>query len=110
MSGGTKNQPMLNFYEVPSFLLNRKRLSMKKALLALAALFLFNMSMPLTLFASARLLKGAKGTAFGLLTAALFLGVVPFFLGVALPPSRWLFGALAAVSGVLLVIGLKELK
>lgn len=40
MSGGTKNQPMLNFYEVPSFLLNRKRLSMKKALLALAALIL----------------------------------------------------------------------
>ena len=79
-------------------------------ILALAALFLFNMSMPLTLFASARILKGAKGTAFGLLTAALFLGVVPFFLGVALPPSRWLFGALAAVSGVLLVIGLKELK
>ena len=43
-------------------------------LLTLAALFLFNMSMPLTLFASARILKGAKGTAFGLLTAALFMG------------------------------------
>ena len=40
--------------------------------LALVALFLFNMSMPLTLFASARLLRKAKGTAFGLLTAALY--------------------------------------
>ena len=64
--------------------------------------------MPLTLFASARLLRGAKGTAFGLLTAALFLGVVPFFLGLAIPASNVLFGVLAAVSGVLLVIGLKE--
>ena len=79
-------------------------------ILALVALFLFNMSMPLTLFASARLLKGAKGTAFGLLTAALFLGVVPFFLGMQIPASHILYGVLAAVSGVLLVIGLKELK
>lgn len=77
---------------------------------ALCALFLFNMSMPLTLFASARLLRGAKGTAFGLLTAALYIGVVPFFLGVQTPVSRVLFGALAAVSGVLLVIGLREPK
>ncbi len=79
-------------------------------LLALCALFLYNMSMPLTLFASARLLKGAKGTAFGLLTAALFMGVVPFFLGVQIPESSVLFGALAAVSGALLVIGLREAK
>ena len=78
--------------------------------LALCALFLFNMSMPLTLFQSARLLKGAKGTAFGLLTAALFMGVVPFFLGAQIPASNILFGALAAVSGVLLVIGLREAK
>ena len=76
---------------------------------ALIALFLFNMSMPLTLFASARLLKGAKGCAFGLLTAALFIGVVPFFLGVQTPASNVFYGVLAAVSGILLVIGLKEL-
>ena len=79
-------------------------------LLTFAALFLFNMSMPLTLFASARILKGAKGTAFGLLTAALFMGIVPFFLGISLPASNVLHGALAAVSGVLLVIGLREPK
>ena len=76
--------------------------------MALAALFLFNMSMPLTLFASARLLRKAKGTAFGLLTAALYVGVVPFFLGVQTPASNVFYGVLAAVSGVLLVIGLKE--
>lgn len=78
--------------------------------LALCALFLFNMSMPLTLFASARLLKGAKGGAFGLLTAALFMGIIPCFLGVRIPQSNVLYGVLAAVSGVLLVIGLREPK
>ena len=78
--------------------------------LALIALFLFNMSMPLTLFASARLLKGAKGTAFGLLTAALFMGIVPYFLGLSVPASNVLYGALAAVSGALLVIGLRKAK
>ena len=76
--------------------------------LALVALFLFNMSMPLTLYRSARLLRGAKGTAFGLLTAALFIGVAPYFLGITLPPSNILFGALAAVSGAMLVLGLRE--
>ncbi len=76
--------------------------------LALVALFLFNMSMPITLFGSARLLKGAKGGAFGLLTAALFLGTVPLFLGFSLPALPWLHGGFAVVSLVLLVIGLKE--
>jgi len=76
--------------------------------LALIALFLFNMSMPLTLFASARLLKGAKGTAFGLLTAALYLGVVPYFLGLSVPSSPLLFGALAAASSAMLAVGLKK--
>lgn len=77
-------------------------------LLALAALFLFNMSMPLTLFASARILKGAKGTAFGLLTAALFMGIVPFFLGLSVPVSNVLYGAIAAISGVMLAVGLRK--
>ena len=77
-------------------------------LLTLAALFLFNMSMPLTLFASARILKGAKGTAFGLLTAALFMGIVPFFLGLSVPVSNVLYGAIAAISGVMLAIGLRK--
>ena len=74
--------------------------------LTLTALFLFNMSMPITLFAAAKLLRGAKGTAFGLLTAALFLGLVPQLFGVTTPSSPVLFGLLAAASAVLLVPGL----
>ena len=45
------------------------------------AVFLFNMTMPITLWAAARTLPGAKGFTFGLLTFALFLGFLPSFLG-----------------------------
>ena len=73
---------------------------------ALIALFLFNMSMPLTLFAAAKLWKNAKGGAFGLLTAALYIGIVPTFLSFSPPASNLLHGTLAAVSLALLVPGL----
>ena len=46
-----------------------------------AAVFLFNMTMPVTLWAMARLFPGAKGFSFGLLTFGLFLGFVPVYLG-----------------------------
>jgi len=47
------------------------------AILGIAAVFLFNMTMPITLWAVAKLLPGAKGFSFGLLTFALFLGFLP---------------------------------
>ena len=47
----------------------------------LMAVFLFNMTMPMTLWAAAKLLPGAKGFAFGLLTFALFIGYLPVYLG-----------------------------
>ena len=47
----------------------------------LLAVFLFNMTMPMTLWAAAKLLPGAKGFAFGLLTFALFVGYLPVYLG-----------------------------
>ena len=45
------------------------------------AVFLFNMTMPVTLWAAARMLPGAKGFSFGLLTFGLFLGFLPVWLG-----------------------------
>lgn len=45
------------------------------------AVFLFNMTMPITLWAAAKTMPGAKGFTFGLLTFALFLGYLPSFLG-----------------------------
>ncbi len=44
------------------------------------AVFFWNMTMPLTLWAVARLLPGARGFSFGLLTFALFLGFCPPYL------------------------------
>lgn len=76
--------------------------------LTLAALFLFNMTMPITLWASARLLKGAKGCAFGLLTAALFIGCVPAFLGFRMSAPDYVNGLLALASLGLLLLGLKK--
>ena len=72
----------------------------------LAALFLFNMTMPITLHASRRLLKNAQGAAFGLLTAALFVGLIPVLLAFKAPDQPILYGALAIVSLALLIPGL----
>ncbi len=74
----------------------------------LLAVFLFNMTMPLTLFALAEIFPGAKGFAFGILTFALFLGCVPNFLSLPVPFSGtvWFHGAEAAVSLLLLMMGL----
>lgn len=46
-----------------------------------AAVFLFNITMPITLWAAAQLLPDQKGFAFGGLTFALFLGFLPVCLG-----------------------------
>lgn len=53
----------------------------RNAFAGTAALFLFNMTMPITLWALARAMPGCKGFSFGLLTFALFLGFLPAYLG-----------------------------
>ena len=45
------------------------------------AVFFFNMTMPITLWAAAKVTPGAKGFAFGLLTFGLFVGYIPVWLG-----------------------------
>lgn len=75
----------------------------------IAAVFLFNMTMPITLWAAARLLPGAGGFAFGSLTFALFLGFLPTYLGwpaVMQSGTGYAVGALASM--VLLTIGLRK--
>ncbi len=73
----------------------------------LAALLLFNMSMPITLWALARRLPGHEGFAFGALTFALFLGFLPVYLGTGAFGAAEL--ALASLlSCLLLTAGLRE--
>lgn len=69
----------------------------------LLAVFLFNMTMPMTLWAAAQLLPGAKGFGFGLLTFALFVGYLPVYLGwPAVFAQSWACAGAAALSLALL--------
>ena len=70
-----------------------------------AAIFLFNMTMPLTLWASARLLPSARGFAFGLLTFGLFMGFLPAAFGVGLSAPMAAAGALASLALLLPGLG-----
>ncbi len=78
------------------------------AMCGILAIFLFNMTMPLTLFAMAGLFPSSRGFAFGCLTFALFLGCVPSFLSLPIPFYKevWFHALEAAVSLVLLAVGL----
>ncbi len=68
---------------------------------------LFNMTMPITLFAMARILPASRGFAFGILTFALFIGYLPGVLDVTPPThSPWLYALEAVLSLVLLALGL----
>ena len=73
------------------------------------AVFLFNMTMPITLWAAAKTMPGAKGFTFGLLTFALFLGFLPSFLGwPSLLTGPGSYTAAAVVSLILLWFPLRK--
>lgn len=73
------------------------------------SMLLFNMTMPITLWAMAKIFPGAKGFSFGLLTFGLFLGFLPVHLGAnALFTAPWLFAFAAAVSLALLIASLRK--
>ena len=73
-----------------------------------AAVFLFNMTMPITLWAAAQLLPGRRGFAFGTLTFALFLGFLPVWMGCPVLLSGGAgYAAGALCSLAVLALGLK---
>ena len=72
------------------------------AAVGLAALLLFNMSMPITLHGMIKILPKRKGFSFGLLTFALFLGFVPSYLGAGSSSSLVL--AICSVSSACLLL------
>lgn len=75
------------------------------------AVLLFNMTMPVTLWVMAKIFPGAKGFSFGLLTFGLFLGFLPVYLGINVPPdASWSFALAAVASLVLIVIGLRKVN
>jgi FSR family fosmidomycin resistance protein-like MFS transporter len=79
-------------------------------LAGVGAVLLFNMTMPVTLWAIARILPGSKGFSFGLLTFGLFLGFVPAYLGFEPVLASNMGLALTAIlSIVLLYFGLRRI-
>lgn len=72
----------------------------------MAGLFLFNMTMPLTLWAAAGLFPGMKGFSFGLLTFGLFLGFLPvYFEWGSISTAALAFGTLLSLPPLILGIG-----
>ena len=75
------------------------------------AMLLFNMTMPITLWALAKIMPGAKGFAFGLLTFGLFLGFLPIYLNITIMPDMFgQYALIAALSLLILRIGLWRIK
>lgn len=72
-------------------------------ILALLAVFFFQMTMPLTLWAAANLLSDMKGFAFGTLTFALFIGWLPSWLGMEITNSYLIYSILCVISLILLL-------
>jgi len=74
-------------------------------------MLLFNMTMPVTLWAMAKIMPGAKGFAFGLLTFGLFLGFLPVYLGIDVTQyTSWIFALISAVSLIILLTGLRRAR
>ncbi len=78
-------------------------------LAGVVAIWLFNMTMPMTLGALADISPGCKGLAFGTLTLGLFLGGLPHCLGWEMPGNLYLNCALVTlISMLLLWLGLRQ--
>ncbi len=75
----------------------------------LAALLLFNMTMPITLWETAKIFPDAKGFSFGLLTFALFIGFLPVYFG-ASPFTEALSAITSLASLALLLAGIRRRK
>lgn len=69
----------------------------------LLALFLFNMSMPLTPYLLIKEYPELPGTMFGLLTFGLFLGFIPIYLGYLVPVDSKLIGFIGSIISFLLL-------
>ena len=79
--------------------------------IGIAALFFFNMTMPLTLYMIVSRTVRLPGTSFGLLTLALFLGFLPQYFSLpALPLGRFTGSMLSLISLLLLFAAFLILK
>lgn len=74
------------------------------------AVFFFNMTMPVTLWAVAKIIPGAKGFTFGLLTLGLFVGYLPSVYGLPSPLDQgWACAVISVISLILMILPFKEM-
>lgn len=69
----------------------------------IVALFLFNMTMPITLYILVQRLRVLPGFAFGMLTFGLFLGFLPVYFGVRLPVDGRLVGCVGSLVSLVIL-------
>ena len=75
----------------------------------LLSLFLFNMTMPITLYILKDKIPNNEGTAFGILTVGLFIGYLPTYLNIARNLSPVYIGSISSIiSMVLLLITIRN--
>lgn len=74
------------------------------AVFGIAALFFFNMTMPITLYLLVERFKKLPGFAFGLLTFALFLGFLPVYYEIDLPITGELTGLVGSLASLILLL------
>lgn len=74
--------------------------------MGLVAVFLFNMTMPITLYWMVRGMPGRPGFAFGLLTFGLFLGFLPGYFGLLPEAGGEMVGCAGSVLSLLLLQGI----
>ena len=82
----------------------------KDAMFGLAALFLFNMTMPITLYELVKRLKGLPGFSFGLLTFGLFLGFLPTYFGIGLSLKGEIIGLIGSIVSLLFLLPVARRK
>ena len=72
-------------------------------IMGILALFLFNMTMPITLYLLVKCWKELPGFIFGLLTFGLFLGFLPVYYGVQVPVTGQIIGTMGSLLSLLLL-------
>jgi FSR family fosmidomycin resistance protein-like MFS transporter len=77
--------------------------------LAIVGMFLFNITMPITLVAISNILPGRPGFAFGLTTLALIIGTIPVFFSIKqVLGNSWFVFSIIIISALALYFGLKK--
>ena len=78
------------------------------------SIFLFNMTLPMTLWALSRIFNHARGFAFGTLTLSLYLGlclyIYPLYYPALILSGNWACSVAAILSLILLCIGIKPIQ